>query len=95
MKKTLRLASLALPLLILAACGGGSGDANSSAPAASVAAVPPPVGKQWTDVVVKTPEGGYRMGNPDAPIKLVEYGSRLCPTCGNFGRTGQEPLTNN
>ncbi|HEU4961770.1 MAG TPA: thioredoxin domain-containing protein [Sphingomonas sp.] len=91
---TLRFASLALPLLLLAACGG-SGDANSSAPAASVTAVPPPAGKQWTDVVVKTDEGGYRMGNPDAPIKLVEYGSRLCPTCGNFGRTGQEPLTDN
>jgi protein-disulfide isomerase len=94
-KMTMRLTLLAIPLLALAACGGKSTDANSSAPAAPVAAVSPPAGEQWSDVVVKTPEGGYRMGNPDAPIKLVEYGSRLCPTCGNFGRTGQEPLTNN
>ena len=91
---TLRFAFLAAPLLALAACGGG-GDANSSAPAAPVAAVPPPAGQQWTEVVSKTPEGGFRMGNPDAPIKLVEYGSRLCPTCGYFGRTGMEPLENN
>lgn len=92
---TMRFAFLAVPLLFLAACGGKGGDANSSAPAAPVAAVAPPAGKQWTDVVVKTDDNGYRMGNPDAPIKLVEYGSRLCPTCGYFGRTGQEPLTNN
>jgi protein-disulfide isomerase len=91
---TMRLIFLAVPLLALAACGGAK-DTNSSAPAAPVAAVAPPAGQQWSDVVAKTPEGGYRMGNPDAPIKLVEYGSRLCPTCGNFGRTGQEPLTNN
>ena len=69
-----RLLLLALPLA-LAACGGGNGDANSSAPAASpVAAVPAPAGKDWTQVVSKTAEG-YVMGNPDAPIKLVEYGS--------------------
>lgn len=92
---TMRFAFLAVPLLFLAACGGKGGDANSSTPAAPVAAATPPAGKQWTDVVVKTDDNGYRMGNPDAPIKLVEYGSRLCPTCGYFGRTGQEPLTNN
>ena len=94
---TKRIALLALPALMLAACGGsGSGaDTNSSAPAAPVAAVAPPAGQQWSDVVAKTPDGGYRMGNPNAAIKIVEYGSRLCPTCGYFGRTGQEPLTNN
>jgi protein-disulfide isomerase len=91
---TMRLAFLAVPLLLLAACGGKGDDANSSAPAASVAAVAPPAGQQWSDVVAKTADG-FRMGNPNAPIKLVEYGSRLCPTCGLFGRTGQEPLTNN
>jgi protein-disulfide isomerase len=46
----------------------------------------------WVNVVVKTPEGGFRQGNPDAPIKLVEYGSRTCPTCGRFAAEGVEPL---
>ena len=91
---TLRFALVTLPLLLLAGCGGSGGDANSTAPAAPVAAVAPPAGKQWTDVVSQTADG-FRMGNPDAAIKLVEYGSRLCPVCGNFGRTGQEPLENN
>lgn len=80
------------PLAMLAACGGGSGG-NSSAPAAPVEGAAPPAGQQWSQVVSETPEGGYRMGNPSAPVKLVEYGSRTCPACGAFAREGFEPLT--
>ena len=46
----------------------------------------------WVNTVVKTPEGGFRQGNPNAPIKLVEYGSRTCPTCRAFAMEGVEPL---
>jgi protein-disulfide isomerase len=44
-------------------------------------------------VVAKTPEGGYvRMGNPNAPIKLVEYGSRqLPPLRPSFANESVEP----
>jgi protein-disulfide isomerase len=77
---------------MLAACNP-SGESNSSAPVVPTA--PAPAGKAWTDVIVKTPEGGYRQGNPNAPIKLVEYGSRNCPYCGLFGRTAPEPLRKN
>lgn len=84
---TMRIALPLLPLLLLAACGGeDGGTGNSAAPAAPVAAATPPAGQNWTEVVSETPEGGFRMGNPDAPIKLVEYGSRTCPTCGQFSR---------
>jgi len=89
----MRTAIALTSLLALAACNGGQG--NSSAPVTSatpVAAAQPPAGKTWLDVVAKTPEGGYRQGNPDAPIKLVEYGSRNCPYCAMFGTTGVEPL---
>lgn len=87
---------IALPLLalaLLAGCGDGTG--NITAPAGSVAATPPPAGKDWSQTVSKTPEGGYVMGNPDAPLKLVEYGSRTCPTCGAFGQQGMRPLEEN
>ncbi|PCD04165.1 protein-disulfide isomerase [Sphingomonas spermidinifaciens] len=80
------------PLALLAACGGGS-EGNSAAPAAPVEGAAPPAGQQWSQVVSETPEGGYRMGNPNAPVKLVEYGSRTCPACGAFAREGFEPLT--
>ena len=74
--------------LALAACSG-SGDTVSQA--APVAAAPAPAGGNWLETVAKTAEG-YRLGNPAAPIKLVEYGSRMCPTCGAFGREGMAPL---
>lgn len=90
----MRITLALIPLLALAACNGG-GEGNSSAPVTSatpVAAASPPAGKTWVDVVAKTPEGGFVQGNPNAPIKLVEYGSRNCPFCGRFAMTGVEPL---
>ncbi|MCW3847042.1 DsbA family protein [Sphingomonas sp. LB-2] len=83
------LTLLAAPLA-LTACGGDG--ANNSADAAPVATAKPPAGKQWTDVYTKTGEGWVKQGNPDAPIKLVEYGSRSCPVCGAFALTGVEPM---
>jgi len=80
-----------LSLLALAACGGSGAD-NASAPAGSVKAVVAPAGTNWLETVSATPEGGVRMGNPNAPIKLLEYGSRTCPVCGAFGREGTQPL---
>jgi protein-disulfide isomerase len=83
------LALLAAPLA-LTACGGDDAGNNVTAP--PVATVKAPEGKKWSDVVEKTGEGWYRQGNPAAPIKLIEYGSRSCPVCGAFAMTGVEPL---
>lgn len=77
-----------LPLALLAAC---SGEQSPTASASPVAAQPAPAGRNWTETVSRTAEG-YVMGNPNAPIKLVEYGSRLCPACGGLAREGYEPL---
>lgn len=85
----LRMSAVILATALLGACGEGG---NSYTPAAPVAATPPPAGQDWTQTVSKTEAGGYVMGNPNAPLKLVEYGSRTCPTCGAFGKTGQRPL---
>lgn len=80
---------------LLAACGSKSGAPGNQTQAAPVATATAPAGKSWTETVVTTPDGGVRMGNPDAPIKLVEYGSRTCPVCGEFGRSATEPLMAN
>jgi protein-disulfide isomerase len=85
--KTLPLFA-ALPLFALAACGGSGSDGNASGPVTPVATKAAPTGTSWIDTVSKTPEGGMRMGNPDAPLKLVEYGSRACPFCGRFDQEG-------
>jgi len=65
---------------------------GTSAPTAPVAAVAPPAGTQWTEVVSATPEGGFVMGNPNAPVKLVEYGSLTCPHCAEFAKEATKPL---
>ena len=54
-----------------------------------------PVQHDWTRTVAMTPEGGFRMGNPAAPVKLVEYGSLACPHCRHFEETGYKPLVQN
>ncbi|PKB25940.1 protein-disulfide isomerase [Novosphingobium kunmingense] len=86
-----RLGLVLIAPLALAACDKGGAD---GAPAAgpSLAKVAPPAGKAWADVVSVTPEGGYRMGNPDAPIKLVEYGSLTCPHCAEFAEKSAAEL---
>jgi protein-disulfide isomerase len=75
-----------LPLLALAAA------AVLAAPSAAAAA--PPVAGQydWTGVVAMTPEGGFRMGNPEARVKLVEYGSLTCGHCAAFAAEAMDEL---
>ncbi|WP_126174179.1 thioredoxin domain-containing protein [Altericroceibacterium xinjiangense] len=88
--KRLALAGLALPLLLtLGACGESS---ESNVPTSVVTAVPPPAGQQWIDVAAETPEGGFRIGNPDAPLKLVEYASHTCPHCADFAAESHEGI---
>jgi protein-disulfide isomerase len=74
--------------LLLAACGS-AGNNTTAAPVAGKAA---PAGTEWATTFAETPEGGIRMGNPDAPIKLVEYGSLSCPACAVFSNAASEPL---
>ncbi|MBV9372018.1 MAG: thioredoxin domain-containing protein [Alphaproteobacteria bacterium] len=90
--KALKLGGAAALALALAACGGGNGgNASSAQMEAPLAQVPAPQG-DWTQVVSETPEGGFRMGNPNAPVKLVEYASLSCPFCAKFAQEGVPTL---
>jgi protein-disulfide isomerase len=85
--RLLLLAALT-PALALAACKKSepapdvTGPSNAAVVETNSAA--PVAG--WVDTVVATPEGGFRMGNPNASAKLIEYGSRTCPHCGDFAK---------
>lgn len=87
-----RLAMIALSTtaaLSLAACGGGDSatkDGASSSTPTKLEQIAPPAGKKWTEVVSRTPEGNYIMGNPDAKVKLIEYGALTCSHCGEFSK---------
>ena len=88
----LAVAAAALPLA-LSACRKADSDAGAATGAGNaVAAAAPPAGKAWSDVVSATAADGMLMGNPNAPIKLVEYGSLSCPHCAHFAETGFKPL---
>lgn len=87
----LTFAAVALPLALgLAACGKKGGEAPASGD--KIAPIAAPAGKAWADTVSKTADGGYLMGNPSAPIKLIEYGSLSCPHCAKFAQEGYDEL---
>lgn len=82
--------ALAAPLaLALAACGG---DAAGVEEGDALAAIPAPDGTSWTETVTVSEEGGYILGNPDAPLKLIEYASHTCGACALFSATGKPAL---
>ena len=91
------IAGTAVLALFLAGCGDSESDTNtaavSNAPVPQLTQVQAPNG-DWTQVVEQTPEGGFRMGNPNAPVKLVEYGSLTCGHCAEFSEKSHERLTN-
>jgi protein-disulfide isomerase len=62
------------------------------AAAATKAAHKPAAARDWSRTVSVTPEGGFRIGNPAAKVKVVEYGSLACPHCRHFEETGYKPL---
>lgn len=88
-------ASLVLPALAALAVAGCNSGGETVPEGDTVAAVDAPAGQQWLDVVATTPEGGWLLGNPNAPVKLVEYGSLTCPACAAFSQTGIQPLWQN
>jgi len=68
-----RAAAIGLALL-------ATGPAVAQAPAAVAAT-------DWSKTVVATPLG-LRIGNPAAPVQLIEYGSPTCPACKAFKDEG-------
>ncbi|MGQ0659880.1 thioredoxin domain-containing protein [Sphingosinicella sp.] len=62
--------------------------------AASALGTARPAQRDWTQVVSQTPEGGFRMGNPQAAIRIVEFLSLTCPHCAEFSQAGTPQLMN-
>ncbi len=88
------IAPLALALA-LTACGEATESESGASSTDTVEAVEAPAGQKWSETVSKTDAGGIVMGNPDAPIKLVEYMSITCSHCKDFGEQAFAPLRDN
>lgn len=87
---------LASAALLATACNAEKGAATSDkGPEVTVAAVPAPNNGDWSTIITRTPEGGFIMGNPNAKVKLVEFGSMTCPHCAEFDEKGAKVLIDN
>jgi protein-disulfide isomerase len=78
--------------VLLAACNGQSGAEGSSNAPLNVEPVKPPQGGDWSQIISQSQAGGFLMGNPQAAVKLVEYGSMTCPHCAEFDEAGVPQL---
>lgn len=74
---------------LLAAAALALGAASLFAAAAPAAAA---AQRDWSRTIVATPDGGFRMGNPRAAVKVVEYVSLTCPHCRTFSEQGAPAL---
>jgi protein-disulfide isomerase len=86
------LSLIALAPLALAACDDTAGADGAAPSGEALPAIAAPAGTEWANTVTVTPEGGYMIGNPDAPLKLVEYASHTCGACANFAATGKPTI---
>lgn len=99
--KTFPLLLAATALIAASACSKKAGDAPGSGSTATADASAPtikvtkPASGDWTEAVAPTGAGGYVMGNPDAKVKLIEYGSLTCPHCAEFDEKGVPALLAN
>ena len=77
-----RITSFTRPLLFAAASvlavGATAQDTKNLAPEKKAV---------WSNSIMAT-DGGHRIGNPEAEVKLVEFMSYTCSHCANFARTG-------
>ena len=90
MTASLRIALLSsLGALALASCGGGTADPAKEQDV--IAKVAPPEGKSWSQVV-RVDGDVVVMGNPEAPIKLEEFGAFTCGHCAQFAKDSHEEL---
>ena len=77
-KSPLRILFLAsLGAVALAGCGETKTDQTKEQDV--IAKVAAPAGKPWSQTVATTADGGHVMGNPDAPIKVIEFASLTWP----------------
>lgn len=83
----------AAALLALAACGDEGGDLNAAAADqnAPIEQIPAPNNGDWREVASATDEG-FLLGNPNAPVKLVEYASFTCHVCAEFSEAATDEL---
>lgn len=89
------ISSVSLAGLMLTSCSSPEGGDIASLDGQPLAEIEAPDNRTWTDFVTITEFDGYLIGNPDAPLKLVEYASHTCGGCAYFSERGAPVLKRN
>lgn len=89
------LTAIAAASCMMAACNSEKTTGNGTTASGPVEPVAPPANGDWSTVVSQTAEGGFLMGNPNAAVKVVEFGSMTCPHCAEFEEQAMKPLADN
>ena len=90
--KLMHILAAGVAIFASAACNAEKGNDSAAVSSAPIKPIAAPNNGDWSEIVSETPEGGFAMGNPNAPVKLVEYGSMTCPHCADFSETAEKPL---
>ncbi len=92
LSKRLLAPSIALGLAFtLSACDSET-DGEAALEGDAIEAIAAPDGTSWTETVTVSDSNGFIVGNPDAPIKLIEYASHTCGGCAAFAGQAAESL---
>ena len=92
MKPTYFLLAAAAALASSGCNGDNNGNRATTGEAAETQQVEAPADGDWSKVVTQTPQGAFVMGNPNAEVRLIEFGSMTCPHCATFDETGVPKL---
>jgi protein-disulfide isomerase len=87
--------ALAAASISTAACNAEKGSDKGTAASGPVKPVAPPKDGDWSTVVNETAAGGFLMGNPNAKVQVIEFGSMTCPHCAEFDEQAMKPLIDN
>ena len=95
MKTRTLFIALAAASFATAACNAEKGGDKGTPTSGPVKPVEPPKDGDWSTVVSETAAGGFLMGNPNAKVQVVEFGSMTCPHCAEFDEEAMKPLVDN
>ena len=88
-----QIAAMVTFALALTACGDKTTKSTDGATTSTAStATATSAGTDWTRVTAATPEGGFRIGNPEAKVKLLEFASLTCPHCAEFHEAAMPTL---
>ena len=90
--KLMHILAASAAILASGACNAEKGADSAAVSSAPIKPIAAPNNGDWSEMVAATPEGGFVMGNPNAPVKLVEFGSMTCPHCAKFDEVAVKPL---